>query len=194
MKLRRAAVRDPERQGGFLMNAPTTSDEKIRTAVERARTAMTRMSSVGRGTARTRARIRDGLTCRVEDGRWSFTADMSEKAGGAGEGPDPGVFGRAGLATCLAVGYAMWAAHRGVPLTLLEVEVQADYDARAEYGLGDGAPGYEKIRWVVRVESPAPDEEVLEVLATAEARSPYLAIFRDPQKLEREVRLNQGES
>jgi len=169
----------------------TDTTATIRTAIDRARKAMTRMDSVGRGTARTRARIQDGLTCRVEDGSWSFTADMPEKAGGAGQGPDPGVYGRAALASCLAVGYSMWAAHKGVPLNSLEVEVQADYDVRPEYGLGDGAPGYEEIRWIVRVDSPAPEEDVLEVLATTEARSPWLAVFQDPRKLHRQVEINQ---
>jgi uncharacterized OsmC-like protein len=165
----------------------------IRTAIERARTALTRMESVGRGTARTRARIGEGLTCRVEDGSWSFTADMPEKAGGAVQGPDPGVYGRAALASCLAVGYSMWAAHRGVHLASLEVEVEADYDVRAEYGVGDGSPGYEEIRWTVRVESSAPEEVVREVLEVAEARSPFLALFRDPQRVVRQVEINRKE-
>jgi uncharacterized OsmC-like protein len=174
------------------MSTPNTDPTAaIRTAVDRARTAMTRMGSVGRGTAVTRVRIREGLTCQIDDGRWSFTADMSEKAGGAAQGPDPGVLGRAGLGSCLAVGYSMWAAHAGVPLTSLEVEVQADYDARAEYGVGDGRPGYEALRWIVRVESPAPEEKVRQVLATAEARSPWLALLRNPQELRREVHINQ---
>ena len=171
------------------MTRRPATDEKIRTAVERARAGLSRLDSVGRGTARTRVRVGDGLTCRVEDGRWSFTADMSEKAGGSAEGPDPGVYGRAGLASCLAVGYAMWAAHEGVPLTELEVEVQADYDVRAEYGVGVGTPGYEALRWVVRVESPASEAEVHRVLETAERRSPWLRLLREPQELTRTVQI-----
>lgn len=168
---------------------PDNPQEMIRTAVERARRAVKLRDTVGRGTARTSARIVQGLTCRVEDGSWSFTADMPEKAGGDGQGPDPGVFGRASLASCLAIGYSLWAAHAGVPLTTLEVEVQADYDVRPQYGLGEGSPAYREIRWIVHVESPAPEEEVREVLETAEARSPYLALFRDPQSLRREINI-----
>ncbi len=171
------------------MTSRSPAAETIRTAIERARAGLSRLDSVGRGTARTRVRLGDGLTCRVEDGRWSFTADMSEKAGGGAEGPDPGVYGRAGLASCLAVGYAMWAAHEGVPLTGLEVEVQADYDVRAEYGIGAGTPGYEALRWVVRVESPAPDAEVHRILELAEARSPWLHLLREPQELKRAVEI-----
>jgi uncharacterized OsmC-like protein len=165
--------------------------EHVRASVDRIRKGLARMDSLGRGTARTRARIRDGLACEIEDGRWSFTADLPEKGGGTGTGPDPGVYGRAALASCLAVGYSMWAAWRGLPLSSLEVVVEADYDARPEYGVGDDPPGYEAIRWIVHVESPAPREEILDVLATAEARSPYLALFRDPQNLAREVRINE---
>lgn len=167
--------------------------EQIRTAIDRARTALTRMDSVGRGTARTRARVRDGLTCEIEDGRWSLVADMPEKAGGRAEGPDPGVFGRAALASCLAIGYSTWAAHEGVPLESLEVEVEADYDARPEYGVGNGAPGYEGLRWIVRVESSAPEADVLRVLATAEERSPWLAVFRQPQGVARQLEFTQTE-
>lgn len=175
------------------MSETTEPSEGIRTATDRARTALTRLSSAGRGTARTRARVVDGLTCRVDDGRWSFTADMSEKAGGGAKGPDPGVLGRAALASCLAVGYVRWAAHAGVRLDSLEVEVEADYDARAEYGLTEGPPGYEALRWTVRVESDAPEEELRRILATAEERSPWLALLRDPQHLDRTVIIDSGE-
>ncbi len=171
----------------------TATTDAIRRAVDRARTAMTRMDSVGRGTARTRARIEEGLTCRVEDGRWSFTVDMPEKAGGGAHGPDPGVFGRTGLASCLAVGYAMWAAHEGVPVASVEVEVEADYDARPEYGLGEKPPGYDALRWTVRIESSAPDEAIDRVLAITEERSPWLALIRDPRELHRTVELRRPE-
>jgi uncharacterized OsmC-like protein len=167
----------------------TPHSNPIREAVDRVRRALARSETVGRGTARTRARIQDGLTCEVEDGPWRLTVDMPEKVGGGGQGPDPGVLGRGALASCLAVGYAVWAAHEGVPLDVLEVEVEADYDARPEYGIGGDDPGYDALRWEVRVESSAPEERVLQVLATAEARSPWLAVFRDSQEIQRTVRI-----
>ncbi len=171
------------------MNEPDPHATRIRASVDRIHAALERMDSFGRGTASTRARIREGLTCQVEDGAWSFTADMPSKAGGSAEGPDPGVFGRASLASCLAIGYSLWAAHAGVPITELEVEVQADYDTRAQFGIGDDSPAYRTIRWIVHVQSPAPEAEVREVLDLAEVRSPYLTLFREPQELRREVRI-----
>jgi uncharacterized OsmC-like protein len=167
---------------------------KIKNAMERARHAMEARESVGRGTAITRVRLDGPLHCTIEDGPWKLTASMAEKHGGTGVGPDPGVFGRGALGSCLAVGYAMWAARLGVELQSLEVEVQADYDARGEYGVGTVRPGYREIRFVVTVTSQASEEEVMRVLDQADAHSPYLDIFTNPQQVRRIVRLNAVET
>ena len=164
-------------------------EEKIRTAFERATKAMRLRESIGRGTATTRVTMAEGFTCRVEDGRWNLTVDMSEKGGGDGRGPDPGVMGRTALGTCLAIAYRQWLVQRDVPLHRLEVEVQADYDARAEYGLSDRSPAYEEIRYRVTVESGAPEDEILAALDEAETRCPFLVMFRDPQRVVRTVRI-----
>lgn len=155
--------------------------ERVREALERKRKVFARSPSTAQGTAVTRVRLRDGVTCEIEDGAWKLAADFSEKGGGAGEGPDPGVLGRAGLGSCLAMGYAMYAALRGVPLDELTVEVQADYDARGETGVDDSVtPGYLQVRVVVSATSPAPEDEVAAILDEAERYSPWLTIVRDP--------------
>lgn len=165
--------------------------ERIRTALERNARAVSLRPGVGQGTAVTRVRLEEGLRCQVEEGNWRLTVDMSPKSGGNDAGPNPGTYGRAGLGSCLAVGYAMWAARLGVPLTRLEVEVQADYDVRGELGVDDDvSPAYPEVRYVVTVESDAPEEEVRRVLDTADRYSSYLTIWREPMTLVREVRLN----
>jgi OsmC-like protein len=116
--------------------------ETIRIAFERAAKALTLRPSLGRDTGVTTVRIRDGLTCDVEAGPWRFVADMPAAAGGSEAGPTPGVYGRAAFGSCLAIGYMMYAARRGVPIRSLEVEVQADYDDAALYGVSDSPPGY----------------------------------------------------
>src|SRR5579871_4516462 len=139
--------------------------EKIHTALERVVQAVSLRPSVGRGTAITRVRLRSGLACDVEEGPWRFTVGMTEKYGGTNEGPNPGVYGRAALGSCLAIGYAMWAARLGVPIDALEVEVQADYDTRGELGVdGDVPPGYLGMRYVVTVETAAPEADIMRVL------------------------------
>lgn len=92
-------------------------------------------------------RLKPGLECEVEEGTWKMTVGMSEKSGGTNAGPNPGILGRGALGTCLAIGYAMWAARLGVPIDALEVDVEADYDRRGELGVADDVPpGYTQVR------------------------------------------------
>lgn len=163
------------------------TDDAIGRSFERNRRALELRPGLGQGCAVTRVRLEPGLACTVEEGDWSFTVGMGKKSGGSDAGPNPGIFGRGTLGACLAVGYALWASYRGVPIESLEVTVEADYDARAMYGLDQVPPGYREIRCRVDVESPAEREEVLRVLDEADASSDYLAVFRAPQTVRREV-------
>lgn len=147
---------------------------QIATTIERNVKAVTLRPAVGQGTAITRATLRDGLACDIQEGPWKLVAGMTEKYGGANDGPNPGVYGRAALASCLVIGYAMWAARLGVKVEGLEIEVQADYDVRGELGVSDEVrPGYTQIRYIVTVSSPANREEIDRWLDTADRYSSW---------------------
>lgn len=168
--------------------------ETIRTAIERNVKAVTLRPGVGQGTARTTARLKPGLECEVTDGPFTLTVGMTEKYGGTNAGPNPGVLGRGALASCMIIDYAIWAARMGIPLDSLEVEVQADYDVRGELGIEgeDGElprPGYSELRYVVTVESSAPEEKLLEWLDQGDRTSPYLDLFANETPVRREVRI-----
>jgi uncharacterized OsmC-like protein len=163
--------------------------ERIKSTFERNAKAMTLRPSLGQGTARTKVTLRDGLTCDVEDGNWKLTVDASPKSGGDGRGPDPGVYGRAALGSCLAIGYRLWAAKLGVEIKTVEVEVQADYDSGPHHGVSDDPPGYRQVRYIVTVESDAPEADVLKVLDTADAHSPIRDDFARALDLRREVQV-----
>jgi uncharacterized OsmC-like protein len=133
----------------------------IRTAIERNVKAVSLRPGIGQGTARTRARLQPGLACEVTEGPYAFTVGMTEKYGGTGAGPNPGVFGRGTVAACLTIGFSMWAARLGVPLSGLEVEVEADYDVRGELGVDESVPpGYLAMRYRITVESDAPEADI----------------------------------
>jgi uncharacterized OsmC-like protein len=163
--------------------------EAIRIAFERCVRALTLRPSIGRSTGVSRTRITHGLACEIEEGPWRLAADMPAQVGGTTTGPTPGVFGRAALGSCLAIGYMMHAAKLGVPISALEVEVQADYDDSALFGVGSATPGYSEVRYTVTVESPAPTEEIARVLDEGDEHSPYLDIFRRAQNCRRTVRI-----
>jgi uncharacterized OsmC-like protein len=163
--------------------------EKIKTALERSIKALTLKPSLGLGTGKSKTRVKNGLTCEIQEGNWKFVTDMPESVGGNAEGPTPGVLGRAALGSCLAIGYMMKASLLNIPITNLEVEVQADYDDGALLGTSNAAPGYLEVRYTITIESDAPEEDILRMIEDADQHSPYLDVFSRGQKCKREVHI-----
>lgn len=165
--------------------------DKIRDALERCRKAFTLKPSRARDTAVSRARIVGGLKCEVNEGNWKISVDMPEGIGGENTAPTPGVYGRAALGSCLAIGYMMKAADAGITVRSLEVEVQADYDDGALLGTADKnvPPGYLEVRYTVTIDADATEEQIMQILDHGDQHSPYLDVFSRPQKCIRQVNI-----
>jgi uncharacterized OsmC-like protein len=164
--------------------------EKIRVAFERSHKALSLKPSLGLGTGISKTRIENGLTCRVSEGPWELNADMPEAAGGNSAGPTPGVYGRAALGSCLAIGYMMRASKNKINIHSLEVEVQASYDDGPLFGTrNDVPPGYTQVKYIVTIESDAPEEEIMKILDEGDEHSPYLDVFTRSQSCVREVKI-----
>ena len=162
----------------------------IRQIVERNIELLALKPSRGHLTRATRARLVTGLRCEIEEGPWKLFVDMPGKAGGEDTAPTPGMLGRGALAGCLTIGIAIWAARLGVPVDAVQVEVQADFDARGELGMGQVTPGYTEVRYVVSIDSPASKQELDALLALAERHSPYLDVFGREVALRRVLHVN----
>lgn len=172
-----------------------SSAATIKAALERNAKVVEARPSVGQGTAVTRITLNPGLACDVEDGAWRFSVGMTEKYGGLNNGPNPGVYGRAALGSCLAIGYGMWAARLEIPIRSLTVEVRARYDVRGELGVDDSVrPGYADIVYVVTVDTDASEADVQRWLDLADRHSSWLDDLRNPVPVSREVRILRGES
>jgi len=163
--------------------------EDIKRTLDRNAKALELRPSLGQVTAKTRARIRSGLTCDIEEGKWKLVSDVHPKSGGDANGPDPSLMMRAALAGCLAIGYASWAARMEIPLTNVEVEVEGDFDVRGQMGHDEIPAGYSEIRYNVSIESSAPEADVMRLLDTTDANSPLIDVFTREQRLVRDVRI-----
>jgi uncharacterized OsmC-like protein len=161
--------------------------QRIKSAFERNGRAIELRPLLGQKTAVTKARVVEGLHCETEEGRWKLTIDASEKSGGTGAGPDPGFVVRSALAACFAMGYVTWAAHLDVPIANVEVELQADFDARGQHGMGGIPAGYSEIRYLVRVESTAPESDIRRVAEAADRSSMVGDVFARAHRLERQL-------
>lgn len=149
----------------------------IRQIAERHVELLARRPDRGLLTCRTRARGVGGLRCEIEEGDWRLVADMPTKLGGDASGPTPGVLGRAALASCLVIGVGTWAARLGIEVGAVEVEVETDFDARGELGMGQIEPGYSIARCRIGIDSPASRSEIDHLLGLVERHSPYLDVF-----------------
>jgi uncharacterized OsmC-like protein len=122
-----------------------------------------------------RAVLDTGLRIKVEGpGTWAVTSDMPAALGGEGSAPSPGWLRRAAQAACEATMIAMRAAHEGIALDHLEVEVGSLSDDRGMLGMEDGVPAGPSKSWgkvTLSAKGVSPDK-LREVVQWAEAHSP----------------------
>lgn len=91
----------------------------------------------------------------------------------------------AAAAGCIAGGWATFGAAMGIPVERLEIELQGDIDLQGFMGLGENVrPGLERIRGRIYVKSSASDEQLKQLKALAEARSPVVDSLRVPVQTE----------
>ncbi len=162
----------------------------IKKAFERNSRAVQLRPAIAQNTAITKVSARQGITCEIEEGSWKFKVDMGEKHGGNNSGPNPGIFGRAALGSCLAITYVTWACKFGIPFESIDVEIHADYDTRGFYTDEGIPPGYRQVTYVVNIQSDAPAAEITRMLDDADAHCAYLDIFANPQKMKRKVNIS----
>jgi uncharacterized OsmC-like protein len=76
------------------------------------------------------------------------------------------------LGNCLAVGYAANATVAGIAIDRLTVDVKGDVDLKVFLGLAEGHAGFDSITARVRIDSPAPREELEALHRRVVASSP----------------------
>jgi len=166
-----------------------SSQQEIKAAFERSAKALSLKPSVGLGTGTSKTRIVNGLSCKVTEGEYELAVDMPPGIGGNASAPKPGVYGRAALGSCLAIGYMLYASKMDIVIDELEVEIQTDYNDAALLGVGNVRPGYQEVRYMVTITSDAATEDLTRMLDEADQHSPYLNIFRREQKCVRTVHI-----
>lgn len=145
---------------------------RIKKAYERNKRAVELRPSTGQGIGKSRITMSEGTTCTIEGSGWTLTGDIGRESGGNNAGPGPGVFERAALGTCLAIGYVQQAAVMGIPLVNISVDVETVFDARGMLGIDNRPPGFDSIRYTVNIESPASEEKLLKLIDKADKYSP----------------------
>jgi len=117
--------------------------------------------------------------------RFTFDIDEPAELGGGNAFANPQEHLLAALNACMTVGYVAQCAVRGITIDSLQIETEGEIDLRGFLGLDPAvAPGYEGLRYTVRIKGDATEAQFAEVHEAVMATSPNF------YNLSRAVRLN----
>ncbi|HEX4980880.1 MAG TPA: OsmC family protein [Ilumatobacteraceae bacterium] len=168
-------------------------DLRIGAAVTRLEAAVERRTGFGRATNTASITLVDGLRCCSEEGAWSIDTDLPTGLGGSGSAPTPGVLLRAALGSCLAMGYRLRAARRGIPVRSIRVTVESDSEIDGMLRATSTAPpGFTAIRYHVELDTSAPAETIEALVDEADQLSPILDAVGRANPLRRSLSIVDG--
>lgn len=135
-----------------------------------------------------------GTRCIAKVRQFEIPIDEPAELGGTNTAMNPVELVLSAFGACQEIMYAAYAAVLGIPITSLEIDVRGDLNLKGLFGMDDAVPpGYRKVSWETRIESPASAEQIRELVAVVQKTCPVLDILRRPIDTESEVMLN-GES
>ncbi|QYJ17257.1 hypothetical protein Rxycam_03099 [Rubrobacter xylanophilus DSM 9941] len=136
-------------------------------------------------------RLVEGLRTEAEIRGFELTVDEPRELGGTNTGPNPVELVLAALGTCQEILYAVYAPRLGVELENVEVDVEGTLDPRGFLGVADEArPGFQSVRYRVRIQSPSAPEKVRELVRLVEEHCPVLDIISNPVETSGSAELN----
>ena len=156
--------------------------QNIKLTAERNRKAVELKPSLGRGTDTARAWLSEDFRFDIDFDGVKISAELPQHYGGNGTGAGASAHALSTIICCTMVGYLIRFAERDIPISGLGREVQGDWDKSA-------ANGYTGLRYIVTVESSAPEEDIRQAIEENDAGSFGLAVIKDPVKTHREVRI-----
>lgn len=116
----------------------------------------------------------------------NFTIRTDEPVELLGENtaPNPQEVLMSALNACMMVGYVVGCAAKGVKLTSLSIETEGSLDLRGFLGIDKSVrPGYDEVRYVVRMKGDGTPEQMEEVHRTVIATSPNYFNFANPIRM-----------
>jgi len=133
-----------------------------------------RVTTTWQGQTHSRSQI-EGFEMGGENVARRFAIDIDEPAelGGTNRFANPQEHLMAALNACLTVGYVAQCAVRGIRLQGLQIETEGEIDLRGFFGLDAAVPpGYEALRYTVRIKGDATKDEFAEIHRVVMATSP----------------------
>lgn len=119
------------------------------------------------------------------DRLFRMRADEPAELLGSNTAPNPQEILMAALNACMMVGYVAGASVRGITLDTLEIETAGELDLRGFLGIDPNVkPGYDKLRYTVRIKGDGTPEQFREIHETVMKTSPNYFNMAKPIPLE----------
>jgi len=101
--------------------------------------------------------------------------------GGTGSAPNPAEVALAALGASMEVTLRCWAEYLGIPVTSISVALSGALDSRGFFATDPSVrSGFGSITATIRIDSPAPAEQLDQLLARVQQCCPVLDLFRAP--------------
>lgn len=168
-------------------------DHTIRDAQNLVIARLSANPGAARSTIVSSGHIDEGLTCKVQQGKFSAIMDLGRGMGGDAAGPSPGFFARAGIVGCVAIATKMAAARSGLSLRQVDVEVETDFDDLGLFGLGEAGAAPTETRITIVIDSDEEETEIRNLIAKVLEMDPWFLALRDAQQVKTSVRFRSGE-
>ena len=112
--------------------------------------------------------------------RFTIPVDEPFELLGENSAPNPQEVLMTALNACMMVGYVAGAAVKGITLESLEIETEGALDLRGFLGIDEAVPpGYETIRYTVRIKGDGTPDQFREIHETVQKTSPnYFNVSR----------------
>ena len=122
-----------------------------------------------------------GLQSETKIRNFTLTDDEPESLGGTDTGPNPVELILGALASCQEITYRAFADALEIPLDGVSVRIEGDLDLRGFFAVDDDVrAGFQDIRGIVELDSPASEEELARLTQIVDAHCPVLDILRAP--------------
>jgi uncharacterized OsmC-like protein len=162
-----------ERVNGLDLSALQTVVREIERDPRKAMVAF-RVRTAWRGQTKSRSTV-ESYTIGGQEVRRHFDIDVDEphELLGQNSAPNPQEMLMTALNACITVGYVAGAAVKGITLEKVEIETAGELDLRGFLGLDPSVPpGYETIRYTVRLKGSGSPEQFREIHENVVKTSP----------------------
>ena len=133
-----------------------------------------RVTTTWQGQTHSRSQVEAfGIGGQTVPRRFSIDIDEPSELGGGNAFANPQEHLLAALNACMTVGYVAQCAVRGITIDKLEIETEGEIDLRGFLGIDPAVPpGYENLRYVVRIKGSGSKEQFAEIHQAVMATSP----------------------